>query len=506
MKSSSKHKVLIIGAGLGGLLCGAILSKEGFEVLVLEKNIQIGGALQSYALDKKQFETAVHYIGSIDNGQTLHKIFNYLDIIDKLHLKRLDQYCYDEIVIGEDVYKFAQGYDLHKEQLVSKRPNEANQIKAYLNAIQKTGNSFPLYNLNMGVKDMSAEAVRGALGETMNMLVSDSYLQNILLGNNMLFAGTPQYSPFFLNALIQNSYIEGAFKFEKGSIQLAKALQEVIKQNGGEVKRSIGVQSMVEKDHALSHVITDKGETIEADYFISNIHPYHTYQLLSNPESMLKPVPKRRLLNAENTMSSFLVNISLKPKTITYQNYNSYKHVTSNVWKDLEDFNLTNINTIAAFYYQDHSAPAYSSGLALLVYMPFALFEAWSDSFRTTKQRNTRGETYEEFKQKCIHLIIEQYARNWLPELRNCISAVDACTPLSYRDYLNTPDGSLYGFKKSIETPNASVVGTKTKIHNLFLTGQNVNLHGILGVSITSLLTSSELVGLEHLITKINKQ
>ena len=39
---------LVIGGGLGGLFTGAILSKEGFKVTVVEKNITIGGGLQNF--------------------------------------------------------------------------------------------------------------------------------------------------------------------------------------------------------------------------------------------------------------------------------------------------------------------------------------------------------------------------------------------------------------------------------------------------------------------------
>ena len=44
----SKYDIIIIGSGLGGLECGAILSKEGFNVCVVEKNTQFGGCFQTY--------------------------------------------------------------------------------------------------------------------------------------------------------------------------------------------------------------------------------------------------------------------------------------------------------------------------------------------------------------------------------------------------------------------------------------------------------------------------
>lgn len=43
--------VIVIGAGLGGLLAGAILAKRGRRVLVLEREEQVGGRLRSYDVD-----------------------------------------------------------------------------------------------------------------------------------------------------------------------------------------------------------------------------------------------------------------------------------------------------------------------------------------------------------------------------------------------------------------------------------------------------------------------
>ena len=43
-----KFDVVIIGGGLGGLSCGAILSKEGLSVCILEQQKHIGGCLQSF--------------------------------------------------------------------------------------------------------------------------------------------------------------------------------------------------------------------------------------------------------------------------------------------------------------------------------------------------------------------------------------------------------------------------------------------------------------------------
>ena len=49
-----------------------ILAKEGRKVAIIEKNKQFGGNLQSFLRDEVLFDTGVHYVGSLGEGQTLH--------------------------------------------------------------------------------------------------------------------------------------------------------------------------------------------------------------------------------------------------------------------------------------------------------------------------------------------------------------------------------------------------------------------------------------------------
>ncbi|MCD8072913.1 MAG: NAD(P)/FAD-dependent oxidoreductase, partial [Alistipes sp.] len=73
----NKYDVIIIGGGLGGLACGAILAREGLNVCVLEQNRVIGGCLQSFRRRGKLLDTGIHYIGSMDQGHVLNQYFKY---------------------------------------------------------------------------------------------------------------------------------------------------------------------------------------------------------------------------------------------------------------------------------------------------------------------------------------------------------------------------------------------------------------------------------------------
>ena len=76
MQENKHYDFIILGSGMGGLTAAAVLAKNGYQVLVLEKNHQIGGSLQVFSRDKCVFDTGVHYIGGLDKGENLYQLFN----------------------------------------------------------------------------------------------------------------------------------------------------------------------------------------------------------------------------------------------------------------------------------------------------------------------------------------------------------------------------------------------------------------------------------------------
>ena len=76
------RQVIIIGAGLGGLVCGRILSRQGCDVTLLEQGTQAGGALQTFVRDGIRFDTGFHSVGGLEPGEPLDLIFRQIDLRD----------------------------------------------------------------------------------------------------------------------------------------------------------------------------------------------------------------------------------------------------------------------------------------------------------------------------------------------------------------------------------------------------------------------------------------
>src|ERR1700676_2954643 len=131
-----KFDVLIVGTGMGGLVCGNILAKQGYTVCMVEKNKQLGGCLQIYVRDRVIFDSGVHYIGGLDKGQNLYQIFKYLGLMDQLKLERMDP-AFDRILLGgkEKEYRIMQGYDAFAQEMIREFPDEEKAIQKYIKTV-----------------------------------------------------------------------------------------------------------------------------------------------------------------------------------------------------------------------------------------------------------------------------------------------------------------------------------------------------------------------------------
>ncbi len=64
--ATSGARVVVIGSGVGGAGCAALLAEKGFDVTVLERNGFAGGKGVSFEKDGFTYDTGVHADGSGD--------------------------------------------------------------------------------------------------------------------------------------------------------------------------------------------------------------------------------------------------------------------------------------------------------------------------------------------------------------------------------------------------------------------------------------------------------
>lgn len=508
MKENKEYDFVIVGGGLGGLQCAFILADEGYSVIVLEKNHQLGGNLQVFSRDKCLFDTGVHYLGGLDEGQNLYKFFKYFNLYDNIKLRKMDEASFDRIRFGceEKEYYYAQGYDNFVQSLSKDFPGEEKAIEKYVEDIKGACEAFPMYNLKKGTNEALSEFyLYKNTKEYISELTENDRLRNVLAGNNLLYAGIADKTPLYVHALVVNSYIESSYRCVDGGSQIAKVLAKEIRKRGGDVVKRADVISANFNEKNIESVNLKDGRVVKGKKFISNAHPSATIDLFG--ADRFRKAYVNRIKGVENSLSTFIVHLVFHENAFEYINYNIYQYNVNDVWEPQQ------YTPGAPGWPQGYmmSVPAssksekYAECMSVMAYMSWDEMKPWADSYNTIGEPGERGESYEAFKEEKKQLILNDLELRF-PGILKKVKSVHTSTPITFRDYIGNLDGNMYGMTKDCDSPMKSFINPKTKIPNLFLTGSNINLHGILGVSISAFVTCFEFLERDYLINKVNER
>lgn len=492
--------IVIIGSGLGGLLSGFLLSREGKKVCLLEQHHQFGGNLQSFRRDDYTFDTGMHYVGSLAPGQSLHRYWYYFGLTE-LPWLQMDRDGFDRISFDNGEFPIAQGFDHFREQLVPHLPGSEAALKSYTDKLLEIANSHPLYNLELPLSDVrdsfhsqNASAYLNDLSAGLRHPANTVGLESVLTGNNLLYAGDPATTPLHQYGLINHSFISSAWRLAGGSQQIANHLVSGIRNQGGELLVNKKVTGIA-KDAAGFIVSTADGDRFASRQVISGIHPEATLRLLDGI-----PVQKahsERISGLGNTVSAFSLYIGLKPRSFPYLNHNVYHFTTDKTWTSETSSEKNWPSGYLLMTPPEINQGAWAASAVILSPVRYNEFSRWEAS-----RNDHREESYLNFKSEKARLLLELVCKKF-PGLKEAISITDSSTPLTWKDLTGTPDGSMYGIVRSAADPLRTVIFPRTKIPGLFLTGQNINLHGAVGVTIGAVMTCGEILGLPAVLKTI---
>ena len=492
-----KH-IIIIGSGLGGLTCAYILAKNGYHVTVLEKNVQLGGCLQTFVRHGVKFETGMHYIGSMEEGQLLHSFFKYLSLLPDVKLSPLDKQAYDLISIGDNRFPFANGTENFTEQLTQYFPNERKSLQNYWQVIRKTAESPPIHSLHSTSEPFihNPDHVRQSYDAFLESITKNELLRLVLAGNHLLYAGERGETPMYIPAFINDFFNRSAYRIIGGSDIIAESLVKSIRIMGGEVFSSREVIKINCNDKQAVSVTLKNGDELRADYFISNVHPMRMIEMLET--NLIRKSYRDRIMSLNNSISNFTVYIHFKKDKLPYLNSNLFHYETpDDVWCGKNYNKAAYPKNFLYMHICSSENQQFAEAAVLISCMNFDDVARWVET-----KVGKRGEDYELFKQKTAEKLLSLLERQIPGTIQN-IKHFYTSTPLTYLDYTGTERGSMYGVLHNCnEFP---LVSQRTRIPNLFQTGQNVNLHGILGVIIGSILTSGELIGVNTIVEQIRK-
>lgn len=494
----SRNKVIIIGGGLGGLMSGALLAKEGYDVSVFEKHHIIGGGLQSYKRFGATFDTCMHVFGGMREGGNIRRICEYLGIMDSFEYLDIDNAPCLSVFVDSDhsEYAISNGREGFVDSLSAYFPEEKENLVKYVSSIYNIMEELDLFHLRHTRHNIfeHSDEYNIPVNELLDGCFNSERLKSIVSCFNTLYAGEKDISPAFLHSAISMIFLKGACRIVGGYSKFAEALVGAIKENKGEVRTGCEVKAINTVDGKFSSVVLASGEVIAADYCISSIPPTCMLKLIDNP-CLFSKAYRESLEERNDSLSAFIINIKLKDHMLKF--FNNIRFFFSDYDSSWKVSDGSSINKFMYMTPPEEGQGEWASTLSITAVMDWKAVERWENSMS-----GARDGSYYAWKEKLCKDVLEKM-NAVIPGFSDMVDSVDSASPLTIRDYTSVRHGAMCGYRNEGTNLFNSFLPIKTKVTNLLLTGQSVNLHGFCGVSLTAIQTAETILGDNFITDKL---
>ena len=488
------YDAIIIGSGAGGLTAAVALAQAGKKVLVLEQHDRPGGWTHSFTLNGYRFSPGVHYIGDLQEGGGLRRIYDGLGVSQDLSFVELNPDGYDHIFIGEQKFDFPKGKEKLIERLKSRFPHEAQGIDGYFADL--TAMTEGLRNIGRLNKPLQAAKglgniikwMRATGADLINAHVSDPVLRGVLSGQSGDHGMPPSQVSAFMHAGITDHYLNGGYYPLGGAFTIPRAFVRALKRSGGEIRLQSRVKRILVEGKKVIGVELESGEEIRAEVVISNADPEVTFGRLIGREK-LSPRLKRKVDSVTYSTSClslfFATDMDLRRDAgLDSGNMWYYDHAdVDSIYKSgltdaaLHDetppgmfLTVTTLKDPSKMHSGHHTCESFA-------FVGYDAFEKWAHT-----KYGARTTDYDAMKEDLAWRMVRGLEKR-IPGLSKHIVYYSLGTPLTNEHYLNATRGNLYGIDKRPSQVGPLGFTPRTEFDGLFLCGQSTLSHGVAGVT-----------------------
>jgi phytoene dehydrogenase-like protein len=491
----TRYDVVIIGSGVGGLTAGALLSKAGLTVCVLEKEPHPGGYLAGFCRKDFRFDTAIHWLNQYSKEGMVCRLFNALgnDYPKAITQQRIRRFKGDDYE-----YLLTNKPDDLKEQWKKEFPGDAAGIDKFFKAAKKIGGAFK----NFGNIFRAEET----MNFTEKLLRKKNLIQfafrfiphlrytgekGIKKGLSKYFKSKKLHEVFSADTEILSCIVPIGWAYNNdfqsppqgGGQVITEWLEHLIHYFSQETHYRCEVkQILTEKNTACGVVCVRDGKEckIESKYVIAASDAPTLYNKLL-AEALVPAKLKKNLEKAELYSSSVTISIALNCPVEELGFNEELVHLSSAVVPRCEqscgDPLRTEISILAPSF-RDKSLAPEGHG-TLLLFMPADM--KFEQHWRTEKddQGNfIRGKAYKELKKAIAEQLIQRVEEKIAPGLRNHILFYEVATPVTHFRYTGNTGGSMMATKPNRPNMMNKVATYHTPVKNLLVGGHWAELGG----------------------------
>jgi phytoene desaturase len=494
-----QEKIVIIGAGIGGLGTACLLAKQGYEVVLIEKNEKLGGRANIFKEKDFIFDMGPSWYLMPDVFEHFFSLLGE-NIEDHLNLIKLSP-SYRVFFPGDKDFPMIDIYsDLSKdlETFEKLEKGSAEKMKKYL---KQSGEQYNLakrqfmyrnYNsvFDFLQKDFMKEGLKMNPFQTMenylNKWFKDDRLKKILEYTLVFLGSAPNKTPALYNMMNFIDFDMGVYYPEGGIYKIIEALEHIARKHGVKIHTNTPVEEIVVENKKAIGVRLEDGSIIESNYVISNADMHFTETKLLK-EAKYRTFPQKYWDKAVMGPSAFILYLGLNGKVDTLTHHNLRFSVN---WKEnfKEVFDNPKFPEDPSYYVccptKTDKTIAPDGKDLLFVLVPVASGLEFTDEQRT------------EYRNKIIAMMKEDLN---IPNLEEMIEYESMYAHQEFTKDYNAFQGTALGLSHTLKQTLLRPTNKSKKISNLLYVGAGTNP----GIGMPICLISSELaykrvVGIKH--------
>ncbi|HEY8377137.1 MAG TPA: NAD(P)/FAD-dependent oxidoreductase [Nannocystis sp.] len=496
---------IVIGSGMGGMTCAALLAALGQRVLVLEQHYVPGGFTHSFRRGKYHWDVGVHAVGEVTERSMPGRLLAHLTG-GRLQWASLGP-VYDAFVFPDGVeLGFPDNPHAFRDVLLRHFPAGAAAVDGYLARVREVSAAMRAYYLARlaptsarVLTDMFTGPARRAFAETarhaLDRLTGDARLKTVLAAQWAYHGARPSQASLAIQALVTKHFLWGGYYPVGGSAAIARALLQTVADAGGYTRISADVaEILIERGRAVGVRMRD-GETIRARRVISAAGVLSTVQrLLPRSIADTRWAASIRALPPAPAHVCLYLGLRGDIRAAGAGPYNQWYYDTwdteADFW-DISDPDRLGKAPVLYCSYPSLKDPTYDPGpeqrhtAEIVTFVPWDRFSGWLGT-----RWKRRGPDYDELKKALQDSLLNQFLAK-MPGLRPLVDHVELSTPLSTETFVRPVQGSIYGIMPTPARFANPYLRPRSPIPGLYFAGSEVATVGVIGAMMGGALAAA---------------
>ncbi len=318
MMARKTKRVVVIGAGPGGLTSAMILAKKGFDVRVYEKQNRVGGRNATLTLGPYTFDTGPTFLmmkhvleeAFAEAGKKLRDYCNLVELDPMYKLSYTDLDVYPTRKRAKMARHLSELFPGSEKGLQKFYKREQVRFDKMYPCLQKPYSSFKDLFSPPLIKALPHLALTRSLFQVLGDYFPPERLRTSFTFQAKYLGMSPWECPgaFTVIPFIEHNF--GVFHVIGGLSRISEAMAEVVRQNGGSITLSSPVRRVLTERGKVTGVELTTEERIDADAVVVNADFGHAMTSLFEPGVLKKYTPEH-VANMKYSCSTFMLYLGV---------------------------------------------------------------------------------------------------------------------------------------------------------------------------------------------------